>query len=129
MAGRSAPMIVCKNYSRIHNMLRPLYILPLFLLFGLTGATVYVRDRRAAPQSVGGWEADVLAGLGNTQPTRATLAYLAAWHRAEGGSASYNWLNTTQPADGATEYNSVGVKNYPSYATGIQATIGTLQNG
>lgn len=75
------------------------------------------------------WTVDLAQALGNAQPTEATLGFLEAWHRAEGGSASFNWLNTTQPADGATNYNSVGVKNYPSYEAGIQATAVTLQNG
>jgi hypothetical protein len=54
---------------------------------------------------------------------------LGAWARAEGGSARYNPLNTTEPWPGATNYNSVGVKNYPSGATGIAATAATLVNG
>lgn len=54
---------------------------------------------------------------------------LAAWHRAEGGSATWNPFNTTQDAAGATSYNSVGVKNYPNEATGISATVKTLLNG
>jgi hypothetical protein len=72
---------------------------------------------------------DVLSALGNTRPTLETVAYLEAWHRAEGGTATFNWLNTCQPATGATDYNSVGVKNYPDYQTGIQATVETLTNG
>jgi cell wall-associated NlpC family hydrolase len=76
-----------------------------------------------------GWTTDVLAGLGNEQPTAATVAFLEAWHRAEGGNATFNWLNTTQPALGTTDYNSVGVKNYPDYATGVRATVETLTNG
>jgi cell wall-associated NlpC family hydrolase len=75
------------------------------------------------------WAADLLRRLGNDTPTHATIAYMEAWHRAEGGSASFNWLNTTQDAPGATDYNSVGVKNYPDYATGIEATAQTLTNG
>lgn len=54
---------------------------------------------------------------------------LAAWARAEGGSAGFNPLNTTQPWPGATDYNSVGVKNYPNGAAGIAATAATLVNG
>ena len=54
---------------------------------------------------------------------------LAAWARAEGGSARYNPLNTTQPWPGATDYNSVHVRNYPSGAAGIAATAATLTNG
>lgn len=55
--------------------------------------------------------------------------FLAAWQRAEGGNARYNPLNTTEPWAGATDYNSIGVKNYPSAAAGISATAATLLNG
>lgn len=54
---------------------------------------------------------------------------LAAWHKAEGGTATWNPLNTTQGAPGSTDYNSVGVKNYPNEAIGVSATIKTLTNG
>ncbi len=54
---------------------------------------------------------------------------LAAWARAEGGSAKNNPLNTTEPWPGATSYNSAGVKNYPTGAAGIAATAATLVNG
>ncbi len=79
------------------------------------------------------WAVDFLARLGNAQPTGETVAFLEAWHRAEGGTAAFNWLNTTQGAAGDTCYNYIngacGVRNYPDYATGIQATVETLQNG
>lgn len=54
---------------------------------------------------------------------------LDAWARAEGGTARFNPLNTTQPWPGATDYNSVHVKNYPSGSAGIAATAATLENG
>lgn len=54
---------------------------------------------------------------------------LDAWARAEGGTARYNPMNTTQPWPGATDYNSVHVRNYPSAAAGIAATAATLVNG
>lgn len=113
------------------------YVLPPLFLFFLFGATFVVKERRgqgveqtpafAAPAP--SWTVDVLHGVGNAQPNAGTVAYLEAWHRAEGGSASFNWLNTTQGATGATDYNSVGVKNYPDYQTGVRATVETLQNG
>jgi hypothetical protein len=52
-----------------------------------------------------------------------------AWQAAEGGTASWNPFNTTQPAAGSTLYNSAGVRNYPSEVTGINATVETLLNG
>jgi hypothetical protein len=54
---------------------------------------------------------------------------LGAWATAEGGTASYNPLNTTQGWPGATDYNPDGVKNYPNAAAGINATAITLTNG
>jgi cell wall-associated NlpC family hydrolase len=84
----------------------------------------------STPAMTGGWETDLLRAIGNTQPTSDTITYLAAWYRAEGGTAAFNPLNTTQIAPGATCYNADPcVKNYPDYATGIQATAETLLNG
>jgi hypothetical protein len=60
---------------------------------------------------------------------RANRRLLKAWARAEGGTARYNPLNTTEPWPGATDYNSAGVKNYPTGAAGIAATAATLVNG
>lgn len=54
---------------------------------------------------------------------------LRAWARAEGGTARFNPLNTTEPWQGATDYNQDGVKNYPTSADGIAATYLTLVNG
>ena len=61
--------------------------------------------------------------------SRPNRRLLRAWARAEGGTARNNPLNTTQPWPGATDYNSVGVKNYPTGAAGIAATAATLVNG
>lgn len=52
---------------------------------------------------------------------------LAAWIQAEGGNARNNPLNTTKEAPGATNYNSVGVKSYPSEAIGVDANVGTFR--
>ncbi len=57
------------------------------------------------------------------------MLYLYAWRQAEGGHALYNPFNTTQKAPSATNYNSVGVKNYTSLEQGLNATVATLQNG
>ena len=79
---------------------------------------------------------DVLRGIGNATPSGNIIGWMVAWTVAETGhpsgsyqGASYNLLNTTQPAPGATNFNSIGVKNYTSYAQGITATVQTLQNG
>jgi murein DD-endopeptidase MepM/ murein hydrolase activator NlpD len=115
---------------------------PLLSILAMAGAFLGYRATRplpAAPPPVmaatqhanarEAWAMDLLGRLGNVQPTGETVAFLEAWHRAEGGTATFNWLNTTQPAPGATDYNSVGVKNYPDYQTGIDATARTLVNG
>lgn len=51
--------------------------------------------------------------------------------RAEGGSASFNPWNTTEPWPGSTPYNDnvPPVRNYPSARAGIAATVATLRNG
>lgn len=75
-----------------------------------------------------GWRIGLLRALG-APPTPANLRALGVWQRSEGGSASYNPLNTTQRAGGAGTYNSVGVRSYGSSQQGIQATAQTLMNG
>ena len=81
----------------------------------------------AAP-GIPNWQAQILKGVG-APVTPANLQFVNAWARAEGGRASNNPFNTTQPAGGASSYNSVGVRNYVSPQQGIQATIQTLNNG
>lgn len=71
---------------------------------------------------------DLLNMLG-APATDENLRYLAAWSQAEGGDASFNPFNTTEAYSGATNYNSVGVKNYPSYQAGLEATYRTLVDG
>jgi cell wall-associated NlpC family hydrolase len=78
-----------------------------------------------------GWTVGLAGALG-IPLTQQNIKFLSAWQQAEGGSASYNPLNTTQPANGATAYNSNGgnpVKNYLSPQQGIRATAQTLANG
>ena len=58
--------------------------------------------------------------------TDANAWALIAWMQAEGGNALWNPLNTTLDVQGATDYNSVHVKNYPSANVGISATARTL---
>lgn len=63
------------------------------------------------------------------RPTKRNLWAFVAWAQAEGGSADFNPLNTTLHKPGATDYNSVGVKNYTSLAQGVEATAETLNYG
>lgn len=70
-----------------------------------------------------------LAVAGRFGYHREVFKVWAAQARAEGGTARFNPWNTTEPWPGATEYNSAGVKNYPSAKAGIAATLATLRNG
>lgn len=70
----------------------------------------------------------MLANIG-APATQANIDFLDKWQRFEGGTAAFNPLNTTQPAPGASSYNSVGVRNYTSPAQGALATGQTLLNG
>jgi len=74
------------------------------------------------------WAIQFLAGIG-APPSKANRIVIVSWIQAEGGTAKWNPLNTTHEAPGATDYNWVGVKNYPSYAAGLKATVDTLNYG
>ena len=54
---------------------------------------------------------------------------LVAWQAQEGTTARFNPLATTHAMPGATDFNSVGVKNYLSAAQGLDATRETLVEG
>lgn len=70
----------------------------------------------------------VLASIGAPQ-TSANIASIEAWARREGGGGSNNPLNTTFGMPGATDFNSVGVKNYSSMSVGVLATAKTIMGG
>ena len=78
------------------------------------------------------WAVAILKGIG-APVTSGNVQAMTAWAQKEGGnwnnSASYNPINTTEPAPGATSINSVGVKAYTSWKQGIDSTIATLNNG
>lgn len=71
---------------------------------------------------------DVLAQLG-LPATAENVRAMVAWQQAEGTKAQFNPFATTQGWNGASNFNSVGVKNYESYADGIAATVKTMKNG
>lgn len=78
------------------------------------------------------WASDLLATLGNTSPVQDVLDFVIGWTTAEtsaNSGALFNLLNTTQPAPDASQFNSVGVRNYTSYQEGLQETAITLENG
>lgn len=72
---------------------------------------------------------DVLKGLGVSSPNSSQIKFMKAWRQHEGAKATYNPFNTTQKAAGATNFNSVGVKNFVNRAQGLKATLDTLNNG
>ena len=84
--------------------------------------------------SSGGWQSDILAGIGAPQ-SASNIRKLSAWNQCEGnkGGASgvpiNNPFNTTLSCCGGTSVNSAGVKAYPSWSAGLQATVSTLQSG
>lgn len=61
--------------------------------------------------------------------TARNMRALMAWMQAEGDAGRFNPLNTTQDKPGATDFNSVGVKNYRSFVDGVNATAETLNYG
>jgi hypothetical protein len=80
-----------------------------------------------------GWEAAVLNAIG-APVNDVNVAFLDAWQTIEGGGGTYNPLETTQSAPGATNVITpsgqvLGVKNYPNSNIGAMATAQTLQNG
>jgi hypothetical protein len=70
----------------------------------------------------------VLATIGAPQ-TPANIQSIMGWIQREGGGGANNPLNTTLSMPGATDFNSVGVKNYSSISVGILATAKTLLGG
>lgn len=72
---------------------------------------------------------DVLKGLGVSSPNESQIRFMKAWRQHEGAKATYNPFNTTQSAPGATNYNSVKVKNFINRSQGLKATLQTLNNG
>ena len=94
---------------------------------GTTNATGTANFARAV-QKYGTFASDLLDRLGAPKTAENQRA-IVAWATAEGTRASNNPLATTRTAPGTTDFNSVGVKNYPSYDEGVQATADTLRNG
>lgn len=78
--------------------------------------------------SFGRWAELLLSRLG-APICQDNLIAVVAWESAEGTAAAYNPLATTHDFPGATDFNAVGVKNYPSLGDGIEATIDTLTLG
>jgi hypothetical protein len=95
---------------------------------GATPASVPVNGDMRSTATRRQFAVDLLARLGMAETTENVRAVMA-WQQAEGTRAAFNPLATTQRSSGATDFNSVGVKNYTSYEQGLQATVTTLHNG
>ena len=76
----------------------------------------------------GGWAKLFLSALGAPDCGDNVLV-VVAWEAQEGTSAAFNPLATTHVMPGATDFNSVGVKNYVSLEQGVQASVETLVGG
>jgi hypothetical protein len=66
--------------------------------------------------------------------TGSNVCAVVGWELAEGGhfipgSSTFNPLNTSQAMLGDSVFNSHGVRNYPNWNTGLDATVKTLQLG
>jgi len=70
----------------------------------------------------------ILGGIG-APDSPSNHQFMIAWMGGESTTAANNPLATTQPAAGTSDFNSVGVKNYPNPQTGLKATVQTLVNG
>lgn len=96
---------------------------------GLTAAQVASPSTTfAAPVNQQQFIKEVLAGIG-APDTPSNESSMAAWIAREGGGGQNNPLNTTFPLGAATNFNSVGVKNYGTPQDGVAATVDTLKNG
>lgn len=80
------------------------------------------------------WQTDILSAL--SAPTTANnVSKMTAWNACEGnktggsGLPINNPFNTTLSYGGGVSVNSAGVKAYPSWQTGVQATVNTLASG
>ncbi len=71
------------------------------------------------------WARELLTAIG-APVNRNNLVVVVAWQAAEGTQATWNPLATTMPAEAATVFNEVGVRNFSSLEVGIDATIRTL---
>tara|TARA_R100001463_G_scaffold48448_8_gene97561 strand:- start:1442 stop:2761 length:1320 start_codon:yes stop_codon:yes gene_type:complete len=68
----------------------------------------------------------VLRGIG-APVSPSNMSSMLAWMTGENTKAAFNPLATTRKGfDGATDFNSAGVKNFKDFEQGVQATVDTL---
>jgi hypothetical protein len=91
-------------------------------------------DRPSQPPALGEapapvrWARALLAEIG-APACEENRVLLVAWQAQESTDARFNPLATTHPMQGATDFNSVGVKNYVSPSQGLNAVRETLEEG
>lgn len=72
-----------------------------------------------------GWQVQLLQHLGD-DVTEDSYIVLTAWTRSVNNRGKNNPMGATHAAAGATNYNKAGIKNYPSHAAALQATVEEL---
>jgi hypothetical protein len=80
------------------------------------------------PITYEGWARAFLSRL-DAPDCAENLMIVVTWETSESTSAAFNPLATTHDMDGATDFNSVGVKNYLSLEQGLDAARDTLLGG
>lgn len=80
------------------------------------------------PVTYEAWARAFLSRLGASD-CQENLIIVVTWETSESTSAAFNPLATTHVMDGATDFNSVGVKNYLSLEQGLDASRDTLLGG
>jgi peptidoglycan hydrolase CwlO-like protein len=78
--------------------------------------------------SYGGWAEDFLNAMGAPGCHENKVA-VVAWQYSEFTQAEWNPLATTHPMPGSTYFNGSGVQNYPSLASGLEASRQTILGG
>ncbi|MEO8476910.1 MAG: hypothetical protein ABI572_07640 [Actinomycetota bacterium] len=80
------------------------------------------------PVTYEAWASGFLNRLGAPRCDE-NLLIVVAWETSESTAAAFNPLATTHAMEGATDMNSVGVKNYVSLDQGLDASRDTLTGG
>ena len=89
----------------------------------------YALDPLGTVETVGAITAADLRRWHGERLTKENLLIVVTWETAESTSAAFNPLATTRDMPGATDMNSVGVKDYGSLEQGLDASRDTLLLG
>jgi len=82
------------------------------------------------------WIPVTLRLAAGAKPTERNHDFMWGWWQCEGGnggpmrnlqSARFNWLCTKRRMPGSTNFNTVGVQNYPNWAVGVAATVASIR--